>query len=86
MLRKRQGRTTHAYRVLKRYGGALRTEGEVREFLRWMEAEGLAASTRSTILSTIMNNTFWQVTLLHPDYCSDPQTFAITIDAERTLS
>jgi len=53
MLRKRQGRTTHAYRVLKRYGGALRTEGEVREFLRWMEAEGLAASTRSTILSTI---------------------------------
>jgi len=25
----------------------------VREFLRWMEAEGLAASTRSTILSTI---------------------------------
>jgi len=53
MLRKRQGRTTHAYRVLKRYGGALRSEGEVREFLRWMEAEGLAASTRSTILSTI---------------------------------
>ena len=53
MLRKRQGRTTHAYRVLKRYGGALRTEGEVREFLRWMEAEGLAASTQATILSTI---------------------------------
>jgi len=53
MLRKRQGRTTHAYRVLNRYGGALRTEGEVREFLRWMEVEGLAASTRSTILSTI---------------------------------
>jgi len=53
MLRKRQGRTTHAYRVLKRYGGALRTEGELKEFLRWMEAEGLAASTRSTILSTI---------------------------------
>jgi len=53
MLRKRQGRTTHAYRVFKRYGGGLRTEGEVREFLRWMEAEGLAASTCSTILSTI---------------------------------
>jgi len=53
MLRKRQGRTTHAYRVFKRYGGGLRSEGEVREFLRWMEAEGLAASTRSTILSTI---------------------------------
>ena len=28
MLRKRQGRTTHAYRVLRRYGGALRSEGE----------------------------------------------------------
>jgi len=53
MNRKRQGRTTHAYRVLRRYGGALRSEVEVREFLRWMEAEGLAASTRSTILSTI---------------------------------
>ena len=53
MSRKRQGRTTHAYRVLRRYGGALRSEAEVREFLRWMEAEGLAASTRSTVLSTI---------------------------------
>ena len=53
MNRKRQGRTTHAYRVLRRYGGALRSEAEVREFLRWMEAEGLAASTRSTVLSTI---------------------------------
>ena len=53
MLRKRQGRTTHAYRVLKRYGGPLRTEGEVSAFLRWMESEGLAPATRSTILSTI---------------------------------
>ena len=53
MLRKRQGRTTHAYRVFKRYGRGLRTEGEVREFVRWMEAEGLAPATRSTILSTI---------------------------------
>ena len=53
MLRKRQGRTTHAYRVLRRYGGALRSEGEVSAFLRWMEAEGLAPATRSTILSTI---------------------------------
>ena len=26
MNRKRQGRTTHAYRVLRRYGGALRSE------------------------------------------------------------
>ena len=53
MLRKRQGRTTHAYRVLKRYGGALRNDREVREFLSWMEDQGLAASTCSTILSTI---------------------------------
>ena len=53
MNRKRQGRTTHAYRVLRRFGGALRSEAEVREFLLWMEAEGLAASTRSTVLSTI---------------------------------
>ena len=53
MLRKRQGRTTHAYRVLRRYGGALRSEGEGSAFLRWMEAEGLAASTRSSIVSTI---------------------------------
>ncbi len=53
MLRKRQGRTTHAYRVLRRYGGALRSKGEVSAFLRWMEEEGLAASTRCSILSTI---------------------------------
>ena len=53
MERKRQGRTTHTYRVVRRYGGALRTNEEVQAFLCWMEAEGLAASTRSTILSTI---------------------------------
>ena len=53
MERKRQGRVTHAYRVLKRYGGALRNEADVSGFLRWMEAEGLAASTRLSILSTI---------------------------------
>ena len=53
MLRKRQGRVTHAYRVVRRYGRPLRTKGEVAAFLTWMEAEGLAASTRSTLLSTI---------------------------------
>jgi len=71
MLRKRQGRTTHAYRVLKRYGGALRSEGEVMEFLRWMEAEGLAASTRSTILSSTRsvqpaNKALWAVQIKVP--------------------
>ena len=53
MLRKRQGRVTHAYRVLRRYGGALRNEADVAGFLRWMEAEGLAASTCCSILCTI---------------------------------
>jgi len=53
MLRKRQGRTTHAYRVVRRYGGALRSQAEVAAFLKWMEAEGLAPATRSTIISTI---------------------------------
>jgi len=53
MLRKRQGRTTHAYRVVRRYGGALRSQAEVAAFLKWMETEGLAPATRSTILSTI---------------------------------
>jgi integrase len=53
MLRKRQGRTTHAYRVVKRYGGGIRTPAEVEGFVRWMECEGLAASTQLSILSTI---------------------------------
>ena len=53
MEQKRQGRTTHAYRVLKRYGGGLRTQQEVQTFLAWMVDEGLAASTRATIVSTI---------------------------------
>ena len=53
MLRKRQGRVTHTYRVVKRYGGALRTKSEVAAFLTWMEAEGLAPATRSSIVSTI---------------------------------
>ena len=53
MVRKRQGRVTHAYRVLKRFGGPLKTDADVMGFLRWMETEGLAASTRSSILSTI---------------------------------
>ena len=50
---KRQARVTHAYRVVKRYGLPIRTRVEVDRFLAWMQAEGLAASTQSTILSTI---------------------------------
>ncbi len=53
MLRKRQGRVTHAYRVVKRYGGGIRTPAEVEGFVRWMDCEGLAASTQLSILSTI---------------------------------
>ncbi len=53
MLRKRQGRVTHAYRVVKRYGAGIRTPTEVEGFVQWMEREGLAASTRLSILSTI---------------------------------
>ena len=53
MERKREGRTTHACRVMKRYGKGLRTTAEVNAFLRWMEEQGLAASTRLSIISTI---------------------------------
>jgi len=47
MHRKRQGRTTDAYRVLKRYGGALRFEGEVREFLRCVFSSGHSVARNS---------------------------------------
>ena len=52
---KRQARVTHAYRVVKRFGLSIRTRAEVDRFLVWMKAEGLAASTQSTILSTIQS-------------------------------
>ena len=50
---KKQARVTHAYRVVKRFGLPIRTRAEVDRFLAWMKSEGLAASTQSTILSTI---------------------------------
>ncbi len=53
MEQKRQGRVTHAYRVLKRYGTGLRTRQEVQTFVDCMAQEGLAASTRATIVSMI---------------------------------
>ena len=40
-------------RLVKRFGLPIRTRAEVDRFLVWMNAEGLAASTQSTILSTI---------------------------------
>ena len=53
MEEKRQGRTTHAYRLVRRYGEPIRTQAEVEAFVQWMSSEGLAASTQATILSTI---------------------------------
>ena len=50
---KRQARVIHAYRVVKRFGLPIRTRAEVDRFLAWMKAEGLAASTQSSIISTI---------------------------------
>ena len=50
---KKQARVTHAYRVVQRFGLPIRTRAEVDRFLAWMKEEGLAASTQSTILSTI---------------------------------
>ena len=52
-LEKRQARVTHAFRVVKRFGLPIRSRAEVDRFLAWMKAEGSAASTQSTILSTI---------------------------------
>ncbi len=53
MEEKRQGRTTHAYRLVRRYGDSIRTQAEVEAFVEWMGSEGLAASTQATILSTV---------------------------------
>ena len=45
--------TRHAYLLVKRFGLPIRTRAEVDRFLAWMNKEWLAASTQSTILSTI---------------------------------
>ena len=50
---KKQARVIHTYRVVQRFGLPIRTRAEVDSFLAWIKAEGLAASTQSTILSTI---------------------------------
>ncbi len=50
---KRKVRVTHAYRVVTRFELPIRTKAKVDRFLAWMMAEDLAASTQSTILSTI---------------------------------
>ena len=43
----------NAYRGVKRFGLPIRTRAKVDRFLAWMKAEGLAALTQSTLLSTI---------------------------------
>ena len=53
MERTKQGRVIHAYRSVLRFGSPLKTIQEVRAFVEWMDKRGLAASTQSTILSTI---------------------------------
>ena len=50
---KRQARVTHAYRMVQRYGRSIRTRTEAEGFVVWMQQQGLAPSTQSTILSTI---------------------------------
>ena len=50
---KKQARDTNAFRVVWRFGLPIRTRAEVDRFLASMKADGLAASTQSTILSTI---------------------------------
>ena len=47
---------THAYRVVKRFGLPIRTKAEVDCFFAWMKAEGVAASTQSTIRSVQPGN------------------------------
>ena len=50
---KRQARVTHAYRTVQRFGCSIRTRTEAEGFVLWMTQQNLAASTQSTILSTI---------------------------------
>lgn len=44
------GRVLHAFRVVQRYRRPLNTHSDVAAFVRWMEEEGLRASTRRSIL------------------------------------
>ena len=53
MERTKQARVIHAYRTVLRFGSPLKSNQDVRSFVEWMEERGLAASTQSTILSTI---------------------------------
>jgi len=47
------GRVLHACRVLERYENPIRSAPEVDAFVQWMEAEGLSASTRKSIVGLL---------------------------------
>ena len=46
----RQGRTIHAYRTLKKYGKTIRTKDDTRDFVIWMQNQGLQNRTIAGIL------------------------------------
>ena len=47
------GRVLHACKVLERYENPIRSAPEVDAFVQWMEAEGLSASTRRSIVGLL---------------------------------
>lgn len=51
--RKRYGRALHTSRLMERYGGSLQSREEALVFVEWMEEQGLSASTRKAVVSTI---------------------------------
>ena len=53
MEKTKQARVIHAYRTVLRFGSPLKSTQDVQTFVAWMNQRGLAASTQSTILSTI---------------------------------
>ena len=49
----KQARVIHAYRTVLRFGCSIKSKQDVDSFVEWMDKRGFAASTQSTILSTI---------------------------------
>ena len=57
--RKRYGRALHSSRLMERYPGAIKSQGEAVVFVKWMEEQGLSASTRKAVVSTIRSVHPW---------------------------
>ena len=57
--RKRYGRALHTSRLMERYPGAIKSQGEAVVFVKWMEEQGLSASTRKAVVSTIRSVHPW---------------------------